>query len=67
MNNPEEIQRSENHHPSIIDRETFDLVQEMKKSRTNIELDEHENKVSKDTHYSMKRIGNKVEGPADKV
>jgi len=24
--NPEEIQRSENHHPPIIDRETFDLV-----------------------------------------
>jgi hypothetical protein len=53
-NNPEEIQRSQNHHPPIINRDTFDLVQEMKKSRTNIELDEDGNKVRKSTHYSMK-------------
>jgi hypothetical protein len=38
-NNPEEVKRSENHHPPIIDRETFDRVQEMKKMRSNIELD----------------------------
>ncbi len=44
-----------------MSRETFDLVQEMKKSRTNIEFDEHGNKVRKSTHYSMKRIGNKAE------
>ena len=60
-NNPEEIQRSENHHPPIIGKEIFDRVQEMKKSRTNIEFDEHGNKVRKSTHYSMKRIGNKAE------
>jgi hypothetical protein len=45
---------SEYHHPPIINRDTFDLVQEMKKSRTNIELDEDGNKVRKSTHYSMK-------------
>ncbi|PKL21430.1 MAG: hypothetical protein CVV48_08080 [Spirochaetae bacterium HGW-Spirochaetae-4] len=38
-NNSDEIVRSENHHPPIIDKETFDLVQEMKKMRSNIELD----------------------------
>jgi hypothetical protein len=31
-NNPEEIQRSENHHPPIIDKETFNIIQRMKKS-----------------------------------
>jgi len=66
-NNPEEVKRSENHHPPIIDRETFDRVQEMKKSRTNIELDEHGNKVRKSTHYSMKRIEDKKESPTEKV
>jgi len=66
-NNPEEVQRSENHHAPIIDKETFDLVQEMKKSRTNIEVDEHGNKVRKSTHYSMKRIETKDEKPADEV
>jgi DNA invertase Pin-like site-specific DNA recombinase len=64
-NNPEEIQRSQNHHPHIIDRETFDLVQEMKKSRTNIELDEYGNKVRKSTHYSMKQSDKKVEELAE--
>lgn len=57
-NNPDEVQRSENHHPPIIDRETFDLVQEMKESRTNVEPDEHGNKVRKSTHSSMKRNDN---------
>ena len=66
-NNPEEVKRSENHHPPIIDRETFDRVQKMKKSRTNIELDEHGNKVRKSTHYSMKRIEDKKESPTEKV
>lgn len=46
---------SEYHHPPIVDKETFDLVQRMKKSKTNIELDEHGNKVRKSTHYSMKK------------
>lgn len=43
-NKLEDIQRSDNHHAPIIDRDTFDLVQEIKKTRTNIELDEHEKK-----------------------
>jgi hypothetical protein len=64
-NNPEEVKRSENHHPPLIDRETFDRVQEMKKSRTNIEVDEHGNKVRKSTHYSMKQSDNKVEELVD--
>jgi hypothetical protein len=52
---------SEYHHPPIVDKETFDLVQRMKKSKTNIELDEHGNKVRKSTHYSKKKSDNKVE------
>ncbi|WP_422480939.1 recombinase family protein [Pleomorphochaeta sp. DL1XJH-081] len=60
-NNPEEIQRSENHHPHIIERNTFDRVQQMKKSKTNIELDEHGNRIRKSTHYSMKQSDNKIE------
>jgi DNA invertase Pin-like site-specific DNA recombinase len=60
-NQLEEIQRSKNHHPPIIDRDTFDLVQKMKKSRTNIELDEHGNRIRKSTHYSMKQSDKKVE------
>ena len=39
----------------------------MKKSRTNIELDEHGNKVRKSTHYSMKRIEDKKESPTERV
>jgi hypothetical protein len=66
-NQPKEIQRSENHHPPIVDKETFDLVQKMKKKRSNIELDEHGNKVRKNTHYSMKRIEDKKESPTEKV
>jgi DNA invertase Pin-like site-specific DNA recombinase len=66
-NNPDEVQRSKDHHPPIIDKETFDLVQEMKKMRTNIVLDEHGNKVRKNTHYSMKRIGNNGEEPIKSV
>ena len=61
MNNPDEVQRSKNHHPHIIERNTFFLVQKMKKSRTNIELDEYGNRVRKSTHYSMKQSDNKVE------
>ena len=64
-NNLEEIQRSKNHHPPIIDRDTFDRVQEMKKSRTNIELDEHGNRIRKSTHYSMKQSDKKVEELAE--
>jgi len=66
-NNPDEIVRSENHHPPIIDKETFDLVQEMKKMRSNIELDEHGNRVRKNTHYNMKRSENKGKEPTEAV
>ena len=62
-----EISRAENHHPPIIYREAFDLVQEMKKKRSNIELDEHGNKVRKSTHYSMKRLDNEDESPTGEV
>ena len=55
-NNPDEVSKSENHHPQIIDREIFDLVQEMKKKRSNIEVDEHGNRIRKSTHYSIKQI-----------
>ena len=58
---------SENHHPPLIDRESFALVQEMKKSRTNIEHDEQGNKVRKSTHYSMKRIDTKEKSPNERV
>jgi DNA invertase Pin-like site-specific DNA recombinase len=57
-NKSDEIQRSTNHHPPIINKETFDRIQEMKKKRSNIEFDEHGNRVRKSTHYS---IGNKAE------
>ena len=60
-NNPVEIFRSENHHPPIIDKSCFNLVQEMKKMRSNIELDEQGNKVRKSTHYSMKNPSDIVE------
>jgi DNA invertase Pin-like site-specific DNA recombinase len=54
-NNPDQVSRAENHHPAIIDKVLFGRVLEMKKSRTNIELDEHGNKIRKSTRYSMKR------------
>ena len=66
-NNSEEVQRSKNHHPPIIDRETFDLVQEMKKRRSNIEVDEHGNRYRKNTHYSMKLAFDNDEEPTGKV
>lgn len=54
-NSSDEIFGSENHHPPILDKASFDQVQEMRKMRSNIELDEQGNKVRKNTHYSMKR------------
>ena len=66
-NNPEELSKSENHHPPIIEKAIFDLVQELKKKRSNIEVDENGNRIRKSTHYSMKRIENKDEKPVDKV
>jgi DNA invertase Pin-like site-specific DNA recombinase len=58
--NPDEVSKSENHHTKIIDRDTFDQVQEMKKRRSNIEVDEHGSRIRKSTHYSMKQIENKA-------
>ena len=68
-NSPGEIFRSKNHHPSIIDKASFSQVQEIKRLRTNIEVDEQGNKVRKNTHYSMKNTSTEVEGlvePVDK-
>lgn len=50
----DEVVRSENHHPPIIDKASFCRIQEMKKMRSNNKLDEQGNKVRKSTHYSMK-------------
>jgi len=61
-NSPDEIFKSENHHTPIIDKSSFDQVQEMKKMRSNIEVDEQGNKVRKSTHYSMKNPSTKLEG-----
>lgn len=66
-NNPDEVQRSKDHHPPIIDKETFNLVQYTRKMRSNIELDEHANRVRKNTHYSRKRSKNKGEEPTESV
>lgn len=52
---PDKVQRTSNHHPPIINKETFYQVQEMKKMRSNIEIDEHGNRIRKTTHYSMKQ------------
>jgi hypothetical protein len=53
-NDPDQVCRSKNHHPTIIDKACFDRVQEMRQLRTNVEVDEKGNKVRKNTHYSMK-------------
>ncbi len=52
--NTEDIHRSENHHPVIIDQYRFDQVQKMKKKRSNVSIDAAGNKVRKSSHYSMK-------------
>ncbi len=54
-NNPDQVPRSENHHPAIIDKACFERVQEMRRLRTNVVFDEQGNKARKNTHYSMKR------------
>jgi hypothetical protein len=54
-NDPDKVQRTRNHHPPIINKETFYQAQEMKKMRSNIEIDEQGNRVRKTTHYSMKQ------------
>jgi len=50
---PDQISRSENHHPAIIDKACFDRVQKLRQLRTNMETDERGNKVRKSTHYSF--------------
>jgi hypothetical protein len=49
-NEADKAVKSENHHPPIIDKDCFNQVQENRKMRSNIELDE----IRKNTHYSMK-------------
>ena len=39
-NNPEQVTRSENHRPAIIDKACFERVQEMRRLRSNVEIDE---------------------------
>ncbi len=64
-NNPDQVSRAENHHPAIINKSLFDLVQEMRRIRTNVEVDEKGNRIRKNTHYSMKRpldmMGDQIE------
>ena len=60
-NSPDEIFRSEDHHNPIIDKGSFYRVQEMKKQRSNIEIDKSGNKVRKSTHYSMKNPSTKAD------
>jgi hypothetical protein len=64
-NNPDQISRSENHHPAVIDKALFDQVQEMKRIRTNVEVDEKGNKIRKNTHYSMKSSMDLMEAPTE--
>jgi hypothetical protein len=64
-NDTDQVPRSENHHPAIIEKACFERVQEMRRLRTNVEIDEHENKVRKNTHYSMKRPSDVREGQAE--
>jgi site-specific DNA recombinase len=63
-NDPDQVSRSENHHPAIIDKACFDRVQEMRRLRTNVEIDEQGNRVCKETHYSMKRPSDVMKGQA---
>jgi site-specific DNA recombinase len=52
-NDPDQVLRTENHHPAIIDKSLFDRVQELRRLRTNMETDERGNRVRKSTHYSF--------------
>ncbi|MEA5030574.1 MAG: recombinase family protein [Sphaerochaeta sp.] len=49
VSNPLEVHRSRNHHPPIIHERRFKRVQKLKAKRSNIEVDEHGNKVRKST------------------
>ena len=52
---PFEVHRSLNHHLPIIHERRFKRVQKLKAKRSNIEIDEHGNKVRKSTYYSSKK------------
>ncbi len=52
-NDPDQISRSENHHPAIIDKSLFNRVQELRQLRTNMETDETGKRVRKSTYYSF--------------
>ena len=52
-NDPDQVSRTENHHPAIIDQSLFDRVQELRLLRTNMETDERGKRVRKSTHYSF--------------
>ena len=55
VRDPFEIHQSLNHHLPIIHKRRFKFVQKLKAKRSNIEIDEHGNKVRKSTHYSSKK------------
>jgi len=43
----------------------FERIQEMRRLRTNVEIEEQGNKVHKNTHYSMKRPLDVIEGQTE--
>jgi len=60
VRDPSEVHRSLNHHLPIIHERRFKRIQKLKAKRSNIEIDEHGNKVRKSTHYSSKKAVKKV-------
>ena len=44
-NSPDKVLKSENHHTAIIDKVLFNRIQEMRRIRTNVEVNEQGNKV----------------------
>jgi hypothetical protein len=61
-NKTDQVPRSENHHPAITEKACFERVQEMRRLSTNVITDEQGNNVRKNTHYSMKRPSELMEG-----
>jgi len=55
-----EVHRSRNHHLPISHERRSMRVQKLKAKRSNIEIDEHGNKVRKSTHYSSKKAVNRT-------
>ena len=60
VRDPFEVHRSRNHHLPIIHERRFKRVQKLKAKRSNIEIDEHGNKVRKSTQYSSKKPVSRV-------